>query len=172
MKAGAPMMVTPTDNHVVHADVHLKAGSDAAQSLQAGADMMEILGFLEAIGPHVRQHLDQFADDPTRTQQSQALEASWKKLASFTDQLAGQVQQMQAQQQQAAEQQQSAMNDEMLKQAKTESDIQRKDKKARVDMELKVRKAEQQEAIKDVQTANQIQRDRATQAAAAESKAE
>jgi hypothetical protein len=181
LREGAPIMVTPTQNHVVHADIHLKAASDAAKSLQQGADPMQVLAFLESVGPHVRQHLDQFANDPTRVQQYKALESTWKKTATFTNQLHGRVEQMQAQQQQARQRQNGAMSEEQIKEFKAQRDAERKDRKQQTDERLKTEKTRfgmdlqaattrQKMAIADVTTAQKIQTDKAKEAASSKEK--
>jgi hypothetical protein len=179
LRQGNMPMVTPTQNHVVHGDVHLKFAHDAAMSLQEGGNPMDVLSTLEAVGPHVGQHLAQFQNDPTRQRQFKALEATWKKLAIFTEQLKKKIQQDIQKQAMQRQQQNGAMTEEQLKQQKAQSDIQRKDAKAQVDMRLKEqkaqqslaitgRKAEQSEAIADVTTAADLQRQQAKAEADAE----
>lgn len=162
-------MVAATQNHVVHADTHLKFGAEAAQSLQRGGNPMDVYNTLQATGKHVLQHLGQFQNDPTRQKQFQALETTWKDLAKFTDQLERQIMQMQKQQAQNAQRGPQMMNEQQMKQAQMQADIQRKNFKATVDVETKqkkadqaleinARKAEQQEAIADVTTAADLKR--------------
>jgi hypothetical protein len=180
---GINPMVAATQNHVVHADVHLKMASDAAKSLMEGqGNPMEVYSLLEITGPHVLAHLRQFANDPTRARQYKALEATWKQVSTFTDQLRTRIEtaikQQAAQQAEAGQQQSAEAAEEARKDAKLQAEIARKDEKAEVDkqvkqdkanqaLELNARKAQQGEAIADIQTANDIARKAEQDAAAA-----
>jgi hypothetical protein len=168
---GINPIVAATQNHVVHADIHLKMASDAAASLMdgQGGDPMKVYSVLDIVGQHVLQHLSQFANDPTRQKQFKALEATWKKLAQFQTQLEGQIRQMVQQQQAQAQQQQQMMTDEQMKQAKVQNDIERRTAKDAQSMEQKQRKADQAlainaraaqqaEAIADITTAADLKR--------------
>jgi hypothetical protein len=160
-------MVTPTQNHVVHGDIHLKFARDAAMSIPEGGNPMDVLSTLEAVGPHVGQHLAQFKNDPTRQRQYKALEATFNQLAIFTEQLKKKVQNDIKQQAMQRQQQQGAMSEEQLKQQKAQNDMARKNAKTQVDIEtkqekheqamaIKAQQAQQGAAIKDVTTAQDL----------------
>jgi hypothetical protein len=112
-------------------------------------------------------HLDQIAQDPTRQKQYKAMEATWKNLAVFTNQLHGQVQKMMKEQQAQQQKTNGAASDEQLAQMKVEAELSRKERKLQVDLNSKQAKTAQQlqiadskarqsEAINDVTTANDI----------------
>jgi hypothetical protein len=167
LRQGNMPMVTPTQNHVVHGDIHLKFARDAAMSIPEGANPMEVLNTLEAVGPHVGQHLAQFKNDPTRQRQYKALEATFNQLAIFTEQLKKKVQQDIQKQAMQKQQQQGAMSKEQIEQWQAQQAEGRKNSKAQVDMQtkqekheqamaIKAQQAQQGAAIKDVTTAQDL----------------
>lgn len=158
-KEGVAPVITDTQNHVIYADIFLAAAADSIQSVGQGADPMQVLSFLETLGPALAQHMSAIAADKSRQQVFDALEPRYKQVAQFTDRLKAQVIQMQQQQAKQAQKQQRFMTDQQMAEAKTASDIQRKDRKAAFDMSIKGRKAEQQIAIQDVTTATSEQRE-------------
>lgn len=107
LQDGAPVVITPSQNNLIHAQIHLQAAAQAAASLKDGGNPMEILKFLEMVGPHVGLHLQQMAGDVMRKQEVKILAEQWKAIAGITDKLRDQMQagvqeQMQNQQQQSS----------------------------------------------------------------------
>ena len=96
LRDGSPVITTSTQNHLIHAAVHLKAATDAANSIPQGGDPMQVLGFLDAAGAHTAEHLQRLAGDPMRGNELKILSNQLKQLGAITDQLRKQV--MQAQQ--------------------------------------------------------------------------
>lgn len=156
MKVGTVVTCFPTQNHVIHADSHITACSQSLNSVQQGAVIVDVLAFTELAAPHAMEHLQKFANDPSRKRQFDLLEEAWKKMAQLKDQLEGVYQQQQAQQQKNGQRQAQVMNDQQLKTVTARADIERKNQKAKVDMALKTRKTEQSMALKDATTAHQI----------------
>lgn len=170
MKVGAQVVWTPTQNNVVHAEVHLKASADAARSLAQGGNPMEVLAFMEQIGPHVAVHLQHLMQDPSHQQQFKALEGEYKHLGQIADKLSAQVQKMMAEQQAEAEKQQQAQNilsgadgDTAVKAATAKAKVEQSNIKTAVSLRQKEEKhqqaitqAQQDMAIKDAQAAAQI----------------
>ena len=54
--------------------------SGAAESLQGGAQGMDVLAFLEAAGPHVQLHMDKLATDPSRKLEFDLLNAQFQQM--------------------------------------------------------------------------------------------
>lgn len=159
LKDGSPVMVTSTQNALVHASTHLKAATEAINSIPQGANPMQVLAFLEAVGPHIAQHLQSMAGDPMRGRELRALSDQLKQLGQITDKLKQQA--MQAQQQQQAEMQrqqaamaeqqartQAVLTDEQLAQLETQNKIQISREKASTAMELRRQRHDQDLALK------------------------
>lgn len=157
MKVGVRVAIVPTDNHVIHADSHIAACSQALASVQQGGNPADVLAFADIAAPHAMQHIQKLENDPSRKREVQTLTDAWKKMAALTQQLEAMVKQSQQQQQQQVQRQRQVMNDQQLKAATAQSDMARKDRKAQVDMALKGRKAQQALAIKDATAAQTIE---------------
>ena len=161
LKIGAPVTVTPTQNNVIHAQQHLQAGAQAAASLEQGADMAEVAGFLDAIGAHTAIHLGEIAKDPTRKDALQPLEEQWKQLAQIHDQLIQKLQsdaESQAQEQQALAQREQEMNGDFqlaLMQAKHKEAM--TERKTNFAIQDKAKKTQANIALADAKTAVNIQ---------------
>lgn len=167
MKTGVPPLITPTQNAVVYATTFLKAGMQALQSVQQGANPMEVVKFLEIDGPAVMAHLRRFGQDPTRQALLKQMITAWKELSRGSDQLKKQIQQMQQQQAQQRQRTQQVMSDEQLKQAKVSNDIQLKTVKTRAQLQQsaekhrqKMMQAGQDMQLKDIQTAAELHTNR------------
>lgn len=182
LKTGAQVIWTPTQNNLIHAESHLKASADAAASLSQGADPMQVLAFMENIGPHIAQHMQALSRDPSHQRQFKALEAEFKHLGQIADTLRGQVEKMMQQQQEEAQKQQQAQaiaqgtdGDTAIKIAETKAKIGMATAKGQQSMVMKQQKhqqsmiqAQQDMAIKDAQAAAQIAIDQAKAKASTE----
>jgi hypothetical protein len=73
-------------------------GSGVQQPSPVQADPHDVLIHLENAGPHMKQHLDKIANDPTRKQQVKQYSDAWMNLSKVADNLMKQVQQMNASQ--------------------------------------------------------------------------
>jgi hypothetical protein len=100
MKDGIPPVISPTQNPMVFATSFMAACGQALESLQAGANPMEVIAFVDVAAPAALSHIQRMASDPTRQNEVKALLQQWKQLASTIDQLKKQVQQQQEQQRQ------------------------------------------------------------------------
>lgn len=172
MKIGAPALWTPSQNNIIHAETHLTAASQAAASLQQGAPMIEVLTFLDAVGPHVTMHLQRESANPMSKQQVAALGKQLNRLASFTDKLKAQVKQQAEQQAKQQQRTQQALSDQQLSQMEVEGKLQLSRAKAaelvrlkgerqQADIGLKVQRQQADIALADADTAASIQRDNA-----------
>jgi len=172
IKVGAPVQWTPSQNNVIHAQVHLQAGAEAANSLQQGGDPHEVAAFIEGIGQHISIHLHELENNPNRKQEYELLNEQFMQLGKIHDQIIQRVKSMdedQQAQQQAQQKAQAMTNgtdptviikgaqakvDSDLKVAKTQQDMANRQRK----QEQKAIEAKQGMMIKDSVAAADIQR--------------
>jgi len=152
--------ITVYQNDTIHLQEHLGFASQAAQSLEQGANPADVLGVLQAAGQHCALHLQRLSANPTRKDEFKVLEAQWKALAKIADQLEDQLQQQMAQQaEQAAVAQQAQVVQDgtdpetQLKMAEAQRDMQIKEYKAKEQVRLKEEKQAADLALKDAKTA-------------------
>lgn len=160
MKVGTQPIITSSQNPVTYASTFLAAGVQAMQSVQQGADPMEVLQFLNTCGPAIAAHLARFAKDPTRKNVYDAISQQYQQLAKVTDALkkhAAQLQQQQVQQRQKTSQ---VLNDQQLKNISTKADIVRRNAKAQSQITISESRARQGMALADATTAAEIRHKR------------
>lgn len=159
LKDGSPVMVTGTQNAMIHAMIHLQAATEAVNSIPQGADPVRVLVFLESVGPHIAQHLQAMSGDPMRAREFKVLSSQLNQLGQVTDQIKQQVAKAQQQQQIEMQRRQQAMmdqqartsqvmTDEQLKQIESANKIQISREKASTAMELRRERHDQDMAIK------------------------
>jgi hypothetical protein len=146
---GKQIIVSPDNNHSVHAPNHVRLMRDFMdlyqQNPQAQFDsdtniLQKCDDVFQVAGPHLVKHLFHLQGDPTRAALFQELNAQWAVLANFGDQIANnaarqrEAEQRQQQQQQQAQAEQDAQNtpqhikargDIELKQQKMDASIER-----------------------------------------------
>ena len=166
---GAIVPVAEMDNHVIHAQGHLQFGVQAAESIQEGGDPTEVAATLQALLPHIAQHLQRLEIDPTRKDMVGILTNQAEQLADIAEQLIKEIQGQQDQQQQAAQQEQAAHAEmagvqggtdpkDQLAQARFEREESRRDTKLNAELERKSSKAQLDMAVKDAKSAASISR--------------
>lgn len=169
LSLGSPVMMTRTQNPVVHSAVHLKAASDAVNSIKQGGDPAHVASFLDAVGAHVAQHLVELEKDPMHKQLAGMVKSQLQQLGKMTQQLHGELAQQQQQQQQAVQAQQQVMNAEQLKametqnkislsRAKTQEAITQKQQKHEQALAINEEKTQQAMALADARTAAELTR--------------
>lgn len=154
LKIGAPITWTPTQNNIIHATTHLAAGANAAAALEQGANPLDVLAFMDAIGQHTAVHLQREASNPMSKQALSALEKQWTDLAKITDQLRKRVDEQTVQQAQQQEKMQETISDAQIKQMAEQAKTEISREKASALIELKAQrqaaelflKAQRQEA--------------------------
>lgn len=163
MKVGVTPLITSSQNPVVYATAFMAAAVQAIQSLQQGANPMEVLAFLNICGPAIAAHLKRFAMDPTRQTEFKKLSEQWQMLAKLTDDLNKQMQKAQQQARQQQEATQQVMSEAQLAQAKTANDIQLKNVKTAAQLKqqaekhnLKLAQGIQNLSLNDAKAASQI----------------
>lgn len=147
---------SPSQNPVIFATTFLQAASQALESLQQGADMAEVIQFLNTIGPGIQLHIQRMASDPTRKQIAAALGQQAQKIAAITDQLKDQIAQQMEQQQQQQKKTQEALSDQQLREMETQSKIQDRDAKTAAALKDKELKTKQELAIKDSRASHEM----------------
>lgn len=182
MKLGIPPMVTPEQNPVVFAGTYLQAAAQAAGSLEKGADINEVFGFLSVAGPAIRAQLDRFANDPSRKTVYDALNEQWEALAKLAEKLEQQLQKQAEANGKKRMEQQQMMNEQMMDFQLRQRELQGKQaisaEKARGNAELRRFTAMSNQRIKeeqhaqdlvlaDAETASAIRRENAAAAAKA-----
>jgi hypothetical protein len=179
MKVGVPPVVTRTQNPVTYATVFMQSAMAAMDSLQQGANPVEVHQFLQIAGPAIAAHLQRFPQDPARQRLQKGLEQEWKRLASMTDDLGKAIQEQMEAQAEQQQQTQITLDDQQLKMLKTQSDIQIKQLKTQKQIEQsqqkhqqRMREAQQNMVIKDATTASEIDRKNAQANAQAERRRE
>lgn len=162
-KTGVPPVITSDQNPTIFAITFIQAAGQSLQSVQQGGNPLDVLRFLNTIGPAIAAHLQRLQGDPTRQELSNALSQQFKKIGMATDKLRKQVQQMGQQQQAQQQKTQNTLNDAQLKMLKLRSDVQLKQQKQNETMrqreqahQLKLRQQLQDMALKDASTANDI----------------
>ena len=168
--------ITPYQNDVIHLQEHLAFASQAASSLEAGADPMDVWSVLDAVGKHSATHLQRLSTNGLREQEFKILEKQFNDMAQFANQLQAEIQKMQKQMQERAATAQRAQAvqqgidpDTQLKWAEAEqkakvnqykagAQIALKQQKQAADMAMKQQQAAAGLALKDATTAADIKR--------------
>ncbi len=171
LKNRGQVSLTPYQNDTIHAQEHLAFGSQAAGSLQQGANPMEILGILQSVGSHTALHLQRLSGNELRASEFKMLDKQWKQLASIADELESQIQQAQERQAQQAETAKKAQAVEdgtdpeiRLKAAETQAKLELKAQKQAADLALKQNKQQADIGLKTQQTRANIAMQDATTA--------
>lgn len=169
VKIGAPVIWTPRQNNLIHAQVHLTAASQAVASLQQGANPEDVLAFIDALGAHIAEHLQRESAVPTSKAAVKALDSQWKRLAGIADKLRQHIEAGMEEQARLQEKQQQVLTDADIKALEVQKKLEQSRekmfgtlalKKERQDIELGM-KAQQQAADSvqsDASTAAEIQR--------------
>lgn len=169
MKIGIPAPVAESQNPVIFATTYLKAASQALSTLPQGGNPMEVLKFLEVVGPTIAAQLKRFATDPLREQAFNVLNQQWKELARVTDQLKAQVQKVMQKQQQLQQKAGQVQSDAQVKAMKVKGDLALKKQKQDATLAMQSEKhqahLQQQDAttrqgmtLADANTASEINR--------------
>lgn len=147
LEKGEMVVVSPDNNHAVHAPRHLQrmqqlakafndaetaARGQASQTPQVDAgqfgqySLEEVDVAFQTLGPHFVRHLLHLQQDPTRRDLAQSLGAQWAILANFGDKIANNAQEHRSRQLREMKTQQEEMDkmdvDERVKMARVESE--------------------------------------------------
>lgn len=172
LKVGAPVLWTPEQNNVIHLQVHLQAGAEAANTLAKGAQPVEVLAFLDQIGMHAAAHLKALQGDGTRKDIHKMLLKQFNELGKIADQIRRNVEaHMEQEQRDQVEMQEASAKAEQIQKgtdpamivkiAETEQSMKLKSAKAAQDLQIKQQKAEQKLAINDLMAAQKVKQQEA-----------
>ena len=159
MRVGNVVVVTDTQNDVVHAGVHMASVAEGIASLQQGGNPQEILVYAMAVLEHTGEHLARLANDPIRQGEFQQLSQRFEILQQQMQELGGLVEQSGAieQGQQEAQQIQQGMDPKVqIKQAEAQQKMAIQQQRAQNEMELSRARTENQMRLQDALTANTI----------------
>lgn len=152
-KDGLNPPVTGTQNHAIHAQIHIKDGADAHASLQENPDgIVEVAAYLQVILPHIGAHLQQMAKDPTRKSELSVLGAQFGQLMQISDIITRKAQSQSAQPAAGA----VPSVEDRIKMETLQRDQMRKDAALKADIERKNKKQEHAMAISDAKTAHSL----------------
>lgn len=157
MQTGNPVIITASQNHVLHAQTHLAKGAEMAQAIQQGADPRPIAEYFGLLIPHIGEHVGQLAADPNRKSDVKALSDQLDELTGFANEVANQISQ-QMEQEAAAQQQAEAgpSLDEQLQIARMEREESRKDLELQAEIERNNRKVAAEIALMDAKAASNL----------------
>lgn len=145
LKIGAPILITPKQNGIIHCQTHLQFAAAAAASLQNGANPLEVLNTLDAVGGHVTEHRARLSQDNFRGEELKAIDEQLGQLAKIADDLRKKIReqaeasQERAQMEQQAQAAEQGMDPEMrINAAKAAQDMAIKKEKADLANQLKI----------------------------------
>lgn len=158
MKIGVEAVVTSSQNSAIFAPTFLKAGQDAAGTLEQGANPQEVLAFLELDGQAIAKHLSRLARDPSRKALVKELSDGLKEMAQSTDKLRQHVEQaaekQQADQERMQQEQAAMQSDFALQKQRQDGELELKRQKTVFGLEEKSVKTRQKLALDDARTAH------------------
>jgi len=167
MKIGLPPTLTSTQDPLTFAATFMQACVQAIQSVTQGADMAEVVQFLNIAGPASAAHIRRLSKDPLKKDIVDGLIAQFKRVMSMADKMKAMLQRKAQQQQQQAAATNAALNDEQLKNAKLKGEEQRKNMKTQAQLQRDQAKHTQDLALNDARTASEIELANKRQAAEA-----
>jgi biopolymer transport protein ExbB/TolQ len=163
MRVGNEVILTDTQNDVVHAGVHMASVAEGLAALQQGGNPQEILVYAMAVLQHTGQHLQRIANDPLRQAEFEQLRQRFEGLQEQMEELGGLLEQAQAgEQQQAMAAQEAQMVQQgldpktQIKQAEAQQKMSISQQRAQNEMELSRMRTEHQMRLQDALTANTI----------------
>lgn len=160
---GVPAVFSPDQAHEIFAQTFFEAIGMAFESLGQGADPQQVLGFVDALGGALIQHIQAMSQDPRLAEVAKEFQKQWMKVAQMADKLKAQIQVQQQQQAEAMQMRQRAamMNgggdpELQLKAAESRGKLQIQAEKQRGSMALKAQKTQQDMALADARTSSEI----------------
>jgi len=157
MQTGNPVIITDSQNHLLHSQTHLAKGSEVAQAIQQGGNAAAAADFFGILIPHIEEHIGQLSADENRKQEVKMLSDQLGELAGFANEVANQVAQEMQQQQEAQMQAEAGPSaDEQIKAAVMERDEARKDAALQAEIQRSDIKLKQEMALADAKAAAAI----------------
>ncbi len=160
-KVGMMPTFSPSQNPLIFATTFLQAASQSLESLQQGGNPVEVVQFLNTIGPGIALHIQRMSGDPTRAAIAMNLGKQAERIGAIADQLKAKIAEQAKAQQDQQQKTQQALSDAQLSQLETQSKIRDRDAKTQAGIKDKQQKSQQDMAIKDATAASQIEIQRA-----------
>lgn len=151
MQTGNPVMITDSQNHVLHLQAHIAKATEIAQAVQQGANPQAVTEYFGILIPHMQEHLQALSADESRKNEAKAFGDQIKEITGFANEVANQV--AQEMQQQAQQQQGQQVSDEQLKIEAMQREEARKDAVLQAEIERQNLKLKQEMAIADAKAA-------------------
>lgn len=148
MRANAPVSWTPSQNNIIHAQAHLQAGAQAAQSTQLGASPHDVVSFIDAIGAHTTIHLQREAANPTSKEAVKVLTAQLKQLGAINDKIKQAIMALPKQQETLAQKRADVLTDADVKRLDVQLKNQTSREKAIATLQLKKQRQDAELAMK------------------------
>ena len=123
MRVGNEVIITDTQNDVVHAGVHMASVAEGLSALQQGGNAEEIMAYSIAALQHTAEHMARLEGDPMRQGDFEQLNQRFEVLQEQMQQLGGllaQSQENQAGMQEALQIQQGMDPKTQIKQAQAQ----------------------------------------------------
>jgi hypothetical protein len=162
MAQGRQVQVQPTENHFVHAQVHIQDISRMAEAVKGmQADPAQAAQYFQLAMPHANEHLQQVAQDPSRKQEYGQLKKAFQQAGEIAEQTVEKVQAEQARQAEAAQQgggqpAQGGEADMAAKMQQHQVELQMERERHEQKMALQDAEAKQKLASRDAETAQKI----------------
>jgi hypothetical protein len=159
IKEGVMPLVTGTQNHLVHAQVHISDGAQAVQVLQSNQDAVhDLAAYTIGLVHHLAEHMAALSRDPLHQKEFAALKGQFQQLMKVASDLASHAQGQQQDDSGGGQPDQSGQQADAMKQIAFAKDQQRKDMAVKADIARKQQKASLDMALKDAKTAAAIRR--------------
>jgi hypothetical protein len=155
MAQGKQIQVSPSENHFVHAQVHIQDIAQQAEALKQGqADPQQAVAYAQVAFPHATQHLEQIAQDASRKQEYGQMKKALQQSSEIFEQTSEKIQSQQAKQQGAPQQGSGAEDQVKLQQHQQEMQLEAERHQQK--MALEAAEAKQKLALRDAEMAQKI----------------
>lgn len=157
IKEGISPLVTGTQNNLIHAQIHMQAGTEAVYAIENNPGASDqVAAFLQGLVHHLGQHMQVLANDKLRQNEFKQMLPQFKEFVKLANEAVGHASEQASSQQQAQSQQPQMSQEEMMKMQAFQLEQQRKDAALKSDIQRKDIKNQQHMAIVDAKAAAQI----------------
>ena len=160
---GSPVVFNPEENHVIHAQQHLRVATEGLQSVQHRANPEQVLAALNGIMPHAELHIKALEGNPARQNEAKLLRRQWDQISQQAEQLQKMADAMRKQQAKQAEAAQKAKSiqdksdpETAMRWAELQDQMKRKQERQAFDMQLDAQRHAQALTIADTKNASDI----------------
>jgi len=159
MSQGRQVTLQPSENHFVHASVHIQDIANLAQAVkQQQADSQQAAQYFQLAMPHATQHLQFVAQDASRKQEYGQLKQALQQSGEIAEQTIEKVSAEQARAAQAGGAEPAAGSPEVASKLQThQAELQMEQERHQQKLALQQAEAQQKLALRDAETAQKIQ---------------